>query len=112
MLDNQFASKNQSWNHYLKFGGYPAIIDKGLTDDERYDWLKDYVRTYLERDIRDLASFRELEPFFQSNNLGAASSVNTAIKSLIEKEFIFKENEKYYLADRFFEGWMLQKTHV
>jgi uncharacterized protein len=65
MLDNQFASKNQSWNHYLKFGGYPAIIDKGLTDDERYDWLKDYVRTYLERDIRDLASFRELEPFIK-----------------------------------------------
>ena len=23
--------KTQSWNHYLKFGGYPAIIDKELT---------------------------------------------------------------------------------
>lgn len=46
--------------------------------------------------------------FLQSNNLGAASSVNTALKSLIEKEFIFREKEKYYLADRFFEGWILQ----
>ena len=26
MLDNQFALKNQSWNHYLKFGGYPAML--------------------------------------------------------------------------------------
>lgn len=76
MLDNQFASKNQSLNHYLKFGGYPAIIDKGLTDDERYDWLKDYVRTYLERDIRDLASFRELEPFIKLQRYLALNTAN------------------------------------
>ncbi len=76
MFDNQFASKNQSWNHYLKFGGYPAIIDRGLTDDERYDWLKDYVRTYLERDIRDLASFRELEPFIKLQRYLALNTAN------------------------------------
>ncbi len=76
MLDNQFALKNQSWNHYLKFGGYPAIIDRRLTDDERYDWLKDYVRTYLERDIRDLASFRELGPFIKLQRYLALNTAN------------------------------------
>ena len=34
-----------------------------LSDDDRYLWLRNYVSTYLERDIRDLASFRDLEPF-------------------------------------------------
>lgn len=46
--------------------------------------------------------------FLQRNNLGAASSVNTALNSLIEKEFIFKEKDKYYLTDRFFAGWITQ----
>ncbi len=49
VFDDRFVSKNQAWNHYLKFGGYPAIADKDLTDDERYDWLKDYVRTITGR---------------------------------------------------------------
>ena len=39
------------------------MVDEEMTDDERYLWLKDYVRTYLERDVRDLASFRDLEPY-------------------------------------------------
>lgn len=41
------------------------MIDAALDDDERQDWLKNYVRTYLERDIRDIASFRDLEPFIK-----------------------------------------------
>lgn len=62
-LDPLMAQKAMAWNHYLKFGGYPAIADPEMTDDERYMWLENYTRTYLERDVRDLASFRDLEPF-------------------------------------------------
>ena len=36
-----------------------------MTDETRYLWLHNYVRTYLERDVRDLASFRDLEPFIK-----------------------------------------------
>ena len=36
-----------------------------MTEDDRFIWLKNYVNTYLERDIRDLASFRDLEPFIK-----------------------------------------------
>lgn len=40
----------------------PAITDSTLPDEERYEWLHDYQRTYLERDVADLAALRDLEP--------------------------------------------------
>mgnify|MGYP006993449278 CR=1 FL=1 len=42
-----------------------------MTDDDRYDWLINYVRTYLERDVRDLADFRSLEPFIKVQKMTA-----------------------------------------
>ena len=63
LLDKKMAEKQKAWDHYLAFGAYPAVSDEGLNAEERYVWLQNYVRTYLERDIRDLASFRDLEPF-------------------------------------------------
>jgi uncharacterized protein len=63
LLDKKMAEKQKAWDHYLAFGGYPAVSDEALNEEERYVWLQNYVRTYLERDIRDLASFRDLEPF-------------------------------------------------
>lgn len=62
-LDPRMAEKDRAWRHYLRFGGYPALVADGLDDDDRFSWLSNYVRTYLERDVRDLASFRDLEPF-------------------------------------------------
>ncbi len=63
LMDKKMAEKQKAWDHYLEFGGYPAVSDEALIDEERHVWLQNYVRTYLERDIRDLASFRDLEPF-------------------------------------------------
>lgn len=65
VFDRKMAEKQKAWDHYLLFGAYPAVSDNVLSEDEKYTWLKNYVRTYLERDIRDLASFRDLEPFIQ-----------------------------------------------
>ena len=62
-LDPDMAKKQTAYSHYSTFGGYPALTDTQLSDEQKYIWLGQYVRTYLERDIRDLASFRELEPF-------------------------------------------------
>lgn len=50
-----------------KYGGYPALVSDEMTEDDRFIWLKNYANTYLERDIRDLASFRDLEPFINFN---------------------------------------------
>ena len=57
--------KKQAWDHYVRFWGYPALTDEHLNDQERETWLYNYVRTYLERDVRDLASFRDLKPFLK-----------------------------------------------
>ena len=65
LLDKKMAEKQKAWDHYLAFGGYPAVSDEMLNEEERHVWLQNYVRTYLERDIRDLASFRDLEPFIK-----------------------------------------------
>jgi uncharacterized protein len=58
-----FADRQQSYDYYLQFGGYPALVNDKFSDTDRTMWLRDYIRTYLERDIRDLADFRNLEPF-------------------------------------------------
>lgn len=53
----------EAWRHYCAYGGYPALTERATTDDARRRWLSAYVRTYLERDGRDLAAMRDLEPF-------------------------------------------------
>jgi predicted AAA+ superfamily ATPase len=63
MMDVDFAIKKNVFDYYLRFGGYPALTNSDFTDKEREEWLSMYVRTYLERDIRDLVSFRDLMPF-------------------------------------------------
>lgn len=62
-LDPGYAKKMRAWTHYGRFGGYPALTNPELSDEDRFEWLANYVRTYLERDVRDLAAFRDLEPF-------------------------------------------------
>ena len=64
-LDPRMAQKQQAYDFYRTFGGYPALTDSSFSDDDRYLWLKNYTATYLERDIRDLASFRDLDPFIK-----------------------------------------------
>lgn len=65
LLDERMAQKQAAWQHYTQFGGYPALVAEDMTADDRYLWLTNYVHTYLERDVRDLASFRDLDPFIK-----------------------------------------------
>lgn len=76
LLDKNMAQKQKAWQHYLKYGGYPAVVNRELSEEERYDWLNNYVRTYLERDIRDLASFRDLQPFIKLQRYLAINTGN------------------------------------
>lgn len=64
-LDPSYALKMKAWTHYLKFGGYPALTEAEMSDSDRFRWLSTYVKTYLERDVRDLANFRDLEPYMK-----------------------------------------------
>ena len=79
-LDTQYASKQKAWSHYQRWGGYPALTQE-VTDQERQLWLDNYVRTYLERDVRDLANFRDLDAFGRLQHrlaLGTATLLNAS----------------------------------
>jgi predicted AAA+ superfamily ATPase len=75
LLDSEHPKKKEVFDTYLQFGAYPAISDNSIPDEEKKSWLKNYVITYLERDIRDLAELRNLEPFTKVQKLLA---INTA----------------------------------
>jgi predicted AAA+ superfamily ATPase len=75
LLDSEHPKKKEVFDTFLQFGGYPAISDTSIPNQEKKDWLKNYIRTYLERDIRDLAELRNLEPFTKVQKLLA---INTA----------------------------------
>ncbi len=63
LLDEHMVEKQAAWQYYIQYGGYPALVAEDMSDEDRYLWLTNYVHTYLERDVRDLASFRDLDPF-------------------------------------------------
>jgi predicted AAA+ superfamily ATPase len=54
---------------WLYSGGYPALYSTSVTSS---DWLASYVATYLERDVRDLTSVRDLITFQRFLRLCAA----------------------------------------
>jgi predicted AAA+ superfamily ATPase len=85
-LDPQYVPKKNAYDFYLRYGGYPAITDAQLTDAERDEWLEMYVKTFLERDIRDLVSFRDLEPFVKLQRYLAHTTGELANYSSIAKE--------------------------
>lgn len=61
--DDRFAQAQALMDGYLQFGAMPAVVDEALTGEDKRDWLRDYIQTYLQRDVRDLANLRDLEPF-------------------------------------------------
>ncbi len=44
--------------------------------------------------------------FIQKHKLGTTSTINSAIKSLLSKDLIFKEGDKYLVYDVFFSLWL------
>ncbi|RZD14251.1 MAG: ATP-binding protein [Candidatus Acidulodesulfobacterium ferriphilum] len=72
----------------LEWGGYPAIWrmdndDKGI---EKIGWLKDYRKTYLERDVPDVGSFTNPEAFILTQKLLALRTGQILSISEIAKE--------------------------
>jgi predicted AAA+ superfamily ATPase len=86
LLDKKRSAKLEAYAHYLKYGGFPAISGNDSDENEKFDWLYNYVRTYLERDIRDLASFRDLEPFIKLQQYLALNTGNLINASSISKQ--------------------------
>ncbi len=72
LLDAERIKMMEAEEYILQWGGMPALLH--LTDDDRWQWLKDYGYTYLERDIADLANLVDLEPFRTFQQLSALRS--------------------------------------
>ena len=56
----RFERKPSGLDEALLFGGYPRIFDRQL---EPADWLRSYVATYLERDVRTISNVGDLVTF-------------------------------------------------
>jgi hypothetical protein len=72
LIDKAESSSLESERHLLRWGGMPALLS--LSEDERWQWLKDYEYTYLERDLMDLARLDDLMPFRKFQKLSALRS--------------------------------------
>lgn len=64
--ETRYARVRQLLDDYLQFGAMPALADETLNAAEKYEWLANYIQTYIQRDVRDLANLRELEPFVRA----------------------------------------------
>ncbi len=62
-LTSEAAILADCWNYYLRWGGMPRIADPAWSDEDRFQWLRDYQNTYLQRDLGDIARLDRLEPF-------------------------------------------------
>jgi len=98
LLDPRHAIKQKAWDHYIRFGGYPALSSSDFSDEDRFAWLKQYVRTYLERDLRDLASFRDLDPFIRVQHFVALNTACIAnISSMANQARVSDKTAQRYL---------------
>ncbi|HEU0265281.1 MAG TPA: DUF4143 domain-containing protein, partial [Geobacterales bacterium] len=57
------------------WGGYPPVWQRPGTT-ERLNWLKDYRKTYLERDIADVGQVANIDTFAQAQKLLCARTAN------------------------------------
>ena len=61
-----------------------------------------------ERRVRNIAS----GGFVRKHRQPSVSSVVSAVKGLLEKDFVTKENEEYYIYDHFFQLWLEKRKYV
>ena len=73
LMDKEKASSAAAEDYLLKWGGMPALL-RLSSDTERWQWLKNYQYTYLERDLIDLVRLDDLEPFTKFQKLAALRS--------------------------------------
>lgn len=57
------AATPADWRREARLGGHPTPAYELASDEERAVWFAGYVRTYLERDLQDLAAIENLVDF-------------------------------------------------
>ncbi|HHH53094.1 MAG TPA: ATP-binding protein, partial [Bacteroidetes bacterium] len=85
-LWKDYGDRKSAHDFYLQYGGYPALVSENMNEAGRLEWLRNYIRTYLERDIRDLADFKSLDPFVKQQKITALLTGQLMNYSLLGKE--------------------------
>jgi len=70
---------------HIVHGAYPEI-QKITTPKMRYIWFSSYIRTYIERDVREIGELRNLDKFIGVYNVLATRSANILNKTNLSKE--------------------------
>jgi len=86
LTNQRYVRADTEFRQYLSFGAMPAIVDASLDSVAKQDWLRDYITTYLQRDIRDLANLRELEPFVRAQKTIASLTSQLLNTSTLAKQ--------------------------
>ena len=84
--DTRYAKKMEALQFYLRNGGYPALTDKAMKDEERQIWLNSYLTTFLEQDVRHYVSLRNMMPFIKALQYLAQSTGSFINYSSVSKE--------------------------
>jgi hypothetical protein len=74
----------QREEEHLTWGGYPGL--EPLPAEHRRVWLRDFRRTYLERDLADLGRVADLDQFALAQSLLAARTAQLLSYSEIARE--------------------------
>jgi predicted AAA+ superfamily ATPase len=79
------AMKSEQLKEHIVSGGSP-VVQKTKSSKLRYMWFSSYIRTYIERDVRDIGELRNLEKFIGVFNVLATRSANMLNKSNLAKD--------------------------
>ncbi len=82
------ADEGRLWRgraeEHFRWGGYPAL--EPMPPEDRRAWLRDFRRTYLERDLADLGRVADLDQFALAQNLLAARTGGLLSYSEVARE--------------------------
>lgn len=93
------------WNNLLLFGGLPGIFTEKNREEKLFA-LRDFIRTYIERDIRDLPEVGNIDLFSRIFNLFLSQDSQVLNFSKLSSDFdISRLTIKKYFS-------ILQQTYV
>ncbi|MCX8026791.1 MAG: ATP-binding protein [Thermodesulfovibrionales bacterium] len=94
-LMRQFMQKKQE---HQKWGGYPEVL-KRPTYEEKINWLKDYRKTYLQRDISDVGQVSDTDLFATAQKLICLRTAQILSMSEVARDLALSVNTiKRYIS--------------
>ena len=103
----QLCDEHQQW------GGYPPVWQRSESVD-KMNWLKDYRKTYIERDISDVGQVANIETFVLTQKLLCSRTAQMLSLSEIARDIALSVNtvKRYInLLVMSFQCYLLQPYH-